>query len=89
MADTITIKLTGPLREFVNSMAGRDSMYENVSEYLRDLVRHDYDAKKQQLWGEALDEIHQGMTADESEFVSFDVDAIIAEAKAEFRSEGK
>lgn len=38
---TFTVRLSGPLSEFVAESVGDDGAYETVSEYLRDLIRRD------------------------------------------------
>ena len=37
----MTIRLCGPLRDFVAANVGESGNYENVSEYIRDLIRRD------------------------------------------------
>lgn len=38
---TMAVRLSGPLSEFVAANAGADGAYENVSQYIRDLIRRD------------------------------------------------
>ncbi len=38
---TMTVRLSGVLSEFVAGNVGADGAYENVSEYVRDLIRRD------------------------------------------------
>jgi len=38
---TLTVRLSGALSEFVSANVGEDGSYENVSEYIRDLIRRD------------------------------------------------
>jgi Arc/MetJ-type ribon-helix-helix transcriptional regulator len=38
---TMTVHLSGPLSAFVAVNVGEDGAYENVSEYIRDLIRRD------------------------------------------------
>lgn len=38
---TLTVRVSGTLRDFVASRVGGAGTYENVSEYLRDLIRGD------------------------------------------------
>ncbi|MDF1732847.1 MAG: hypothetical protein P1U49_15170 [Minwuia sp.] len=37
----LNIRIRGNLREFVVSNIGDDGLYDNVSEYVRDLIRKD------------------------------------------------
>jgi antitoxin ParD1/3/4 len=38
---TLNVRINGPLGEFVATNVGNDGTYENVSEYVRDLIRKD------------------------------------------------
>lgn len=38
---TLTVRLSGALSEYVSSSVGANGSYENVSEYIRDLIRRD------------------------------------------------
>jgi antitoxin ParD1/3/4 len=38
---TLTVRLSGALSDFVAMNVGEDGSYENVSEYIRDLIRRD------------------------------------------------
>lgn len=38
---TLNVRINGPLGEFVAANVGSDGTYENVSEYVRDLIRKD------------------------------------------------
>ncbi len=41
---TMTVRLSGQLSNFVAANVGEHGAYENVSEYVRDLIRRDKDA---------------------------------------------
>ena len=38
---TMTVRISGALSEFVASNVGENGSYENISEYVRDLIRRD------------------------------------------------
>jgi antitoxin ParD1/3/4 len=38
---TLTVRLSGALREHVGTRTGEEGTFENVSEYVRDLIRRD------------------------------------------------
>ena len=38
---TLTVRISGPLAEFVQERVGDHGLYENISEYIRDLIRRD------------------------------------------------
>lgn len=87
MADTVTIRLSGPLRQFINERAGETGLYENASEYLRDLIRRDFEKEERRKWALLARELKPAMEADDSEYVPFDVKALIAQAQAEYDDE--
>lgn len=43
---TMTVRLSGPLSDFVAANVGEDGAYENVSEYIRGLIRRDKRAER-------------------------------------------
>ncbi|MBW2684134.1 MAG: addiction module antitoxin, partial [Deltaproteobacteria bacterium] len=45
---TLTVRLSGTLRDVVAANVGETGSYENVSEYIRDLIRRDQ-AHKEKL----------------------------------------
>ncbi len=82
MTDTVTIRVSGTLRNFINERAGEHGLYESASEYLRDLIRHDYEKAEQHKWDRLSRELQPGMQAPQSEFEPFDPDTLIQDAKA-------
>ena len=50
---TMTVRLSGALSDFVASNVGETGAYENVSEYIRDLIRRD----KERVDREAFDRL--------------------------------
>jgi antitoxin ParD1/3/4 len=50
---TMTVRLGGVLGDFVAANVGEDGSYENVSEYVRDLIRRDL----QRAEGEAVERL--------------------------------
>ena len=56
---------------------------ESASEYVRDLIRRDYQRLEERKWSWFMDQLRPGMEADESEFVPFDPEEIIRVAKNE------
>ena len=55
---TLTVRLGGPLSDFVAANVGEHGDYENVSEYLRDLIRKQRDVEK--LRGMLLEGVKSG-----------------------------
>jgi putative addiction module CopG family antidote len=55
---TMTVRLSGPLSDFVAANVGENGAYENVSEYIRDLIRRD----KERVEREAFDRLKAELT---------------------------
>ena len=47
---TMTVRLSGALSDVVAANVGEDGMYENISEYIRDLIRRDKERTDQQCF---------------------------------------
>lgn len=47
---TLTVRLSGTLSEYVAANVGEAGSYENVSEYVRDLIRRDKERKEQEAF---------------------------------------
>ena len=81
MAEGINVRFAGPLQEFIRQRTGPGGLYQSASEYIRDLVRRDYERDESQQ-GEALyQQLRQGAHAPLDEFMPLDVEAIIREGK--------
>ena len=55
---TMTVRLSGALREFVSANVGESGSCENISEYVRDLIRRD----KEWLEREAFERLKAELT---------------------------
>ncbi len=75
---TMTVRLSGPLSDFVAANVGEHGAYENVSEYMRDLIRRD----KERVEREALDrlkaELARAYAAPESSYQPLTAADVIA-----------
>ena len=47
---TMTVRISGALSEFVASNVGENGSYENISEYVRDLIRRDKERAEQEAF---------------------------------------
>jgi antitoxin ParD1/3/4 len=83
MAEGVNVRFSGELQNFIHSKTSGSGLYSSASEYIRDLVRRDYERDEQRKWAALRKELEPGMLAEESEFIPFDMKAIIAEADAE------
>ena len=75
---TMTVRLSGALSEFVASNVGEDGAYENISEYVRDLVRRDMDRREQEAFDRLQAELTQAFAAPESAYVPLTAAEVIA-----------
>lgn len=75
---TLNVRVGGALGEFVAANVGDDGAYENVSEYVRDLIRRD----KARVEAEAFDrlkaELTQAFAAPDSQYRSLDAGTVIS-----------
>ena len=85
MAEGINVRFAGELQRFIQDRTGEAGLYGSASEYIRDLVRRDYEREEQRKWHSLRLELKAGAEAPESAFVPLDADALLAEAKARRR----
>lgn len=83
MAEGVNVRFNGELQKFIQSKTTGSGLYASASEYIRDLVRHDYEAEEARKWAWLREQLRPGLEADPSEFVPFNMKEIIAEADAE------
>jgi len=81
MAEGVNVRLSGKLKSFIADQSGSNGLYESASEYVRDLIRRDYQHHEGRKWNMLYEQLSPGMTAKENEFVSFNPDEIIKIAK--------
>lgn len=55
---TMTVRISGALSEFVASNVGENGAYENISEYVRDLIWYD----KERVEREAFERLNAELT---------------------------
>lgn len=87
MAEGVNVRLTGPLRRFIERQAGPEGTYESVSEYIRDLIRRDFEREQRRRWAWLRSELRPGIEADEEQFEDFDADDLIAQARREAQAD--
>ncbi len=81
MAEGVNVRFAGELQRFIQNRISTSGLYSSASEYIRDLVRRDYEREELRKWQWLRQELKDGLEADESEFVALDADSIINEAK--------
>lgn len=74
---TLTVRLSGPLSDFVASNVGEHGAYENVSEYMRDLVRRDKECTEQQAFDRLEAELAHAFAAPDSAYQPLTATAVM------------
>ena len=75
---TMTVRMSGVLSDFVASNVGEHGSFENVSEYLRDLVRKDKERKEQLDFERLKNELQLAFSAPDSTYSLLTADDIIS-----------
>jgi antitoxin ParD1/3/4 len=65
---TVTVRLNATLSEFVAANVREDGSYENVSEYMRDLIRRDMERKEQATFERLKTELTHAFAAHETAY---------------------
>ena len=81
MAEGVNVRFAGELQRFIQERVGDAGLYASASEYIRDLVRRDYEREEQHKWLRLRQELKAGAEANPADFVPLDVESLIAEAK--------
>lgn len=79
---TMTVRLSGALSDFVAANVGETGSYENVSEYIRDLIRRDKERAEQEAFDRLKAELAHAFAAPESTYHSLTAAEVIARNKA-------
>lgn len=88
MAEGVNVRFVGELQRFIQERTGVSGLYASASEYIRDLVRRDYEREEQRKWMWLRQELKAGAEAPEGDFVHLDTDGLISEAKARRKTHG-
>ena len=75
---TMTVRLSGALSDFVASNVGDDGAYENISEYVRDLIRRDKEGREREAFDRLKAELTHAFAAPESAYVPLIAAEVIA-----------
>jgi len=75
---TLNVRVSGSLSDFVSANIGDAGAYENVSEYIRDLIRRDKERVERERLALLKAELVNAFAAPESDYQSLDADAVIA-----------
>jgi antitoxin ParD1/3/4 len=78
---TLTVRLSGTLSEFVQANVGEHGSYENVSEYVRDLIRRDRERTEQEAFDRLKAELEHAFAAPDSFYAPLTAAEVIARNK--------
>jgi len=75
---TLNVRVSGALGEFVAANVGDAGAYENVSEYVRDLIRRDKARAEAEAFERLKGELVHAFAAPDSDYRPLDAEAVIA-----------
>lgn len=78
---TMTVRLSGALSDFVSANVGEDGAYENISEYVRDLIRRDKQRTEHEAFERLKAELTLAFAAPDDSFHPLSASQVIARNK--------
>lgn len=75
---TMTVRVGGALSDFVAANVGEDGSYENVSEYIRDLIRRDKERAEREAFDRLKAELTRAFAAPEDSYKQLTPNEVIA-----------
>lgn len=75
---TLTVRLSGALRDFVAANVGENGSHENISEYVRDLIRRDKERAEREAFDQLKAELTHAFAATESAYEPLTAAEVIA-----------
>jgi putative addiction module CopG family antidote len=78
----MTVRLGGALNDFVSANVGDDGSYENVSEYIRDLIRRDKERAEAEAFNRLKAELTHAFTTQEETYKPLTAAEVIARNRA-------
>ena len=81
-AMTMTVRLSGPLSDFVAANVGETGDYESVSEYVRDLIRRDKARSEQEAFDRLKAELERAFAAPDDTYRELSAAEVIARGGA-------
>lgn len=77
---TLNVRVGGELGEFIAENVGEHGLYENVSEYVRDLIRRDKARVEAERLAALKAELQRAFATPDSEFIELDREDFLARA---------
>ncbi len=78
---TMTVRLNETLSDFVAANVGEHGAYDNVSEYVRDLIRRDKERTEQDAFARLKAELAHAFAAPDSSYSALTAAQVIARNK--------
>jgi antitoxin ParD1/3/4 len=75
---TLNVRVSGPLGEYVAQNVGEGGLYENVSEYVRDLIRKDKDRTERERFARLKAELGVVFAAPDDSYEALTASDVIA-----------
>ncbi len=75
---TMTVRVSGALSEFVASNVGERGTYENISEYVRDLIRRDKERAEREAFDRLKAELVSAFAAPDESYHPLSAAEVIA-----------
>jgi len=75
---TMTVRLSGALRDFVAANVDENGAYENVSEYIRDLIRRDKERAEKEAFERLKAELAHAFATPEASYKPLSAAEVIA-----------
>ena len=79
---TMTVRVSGTLSRFIAANVGGDGAYENVSEYIRDLIRRDKERAERAAFDRLKAELNRAFAAPEESYKPLTAADVIARNRA-------
>ena len=73
---SLNVRVTGSLCDHVTKNISSDGHYDNVSEYIRDLIRQDQNRAEQRKFEMVKAELQLAFSASEEDYISLSADDI-------------
>ena len=74
---TLNVRVTGALGDHVEMNVGEDGAYENISEYVRDLIRRDKERADAAAFTRLKAELKRAFAAPDSDYRPLDAETVI------------
>lgn len=78
----LNVRISGPLSDFVARNVGEEGLYENVSEYVRDLIRRDKERVESEMFETLKAELQRAFAVPEGAGVTVTAEEVIARNRA-------